>query len=121
MLIDREAVALAYLDDAVRKPATVLVREPFGGIMVALLVTVYRRGGQRQVQKVGCKLPLGFSRRGAEAAIVGFGARNDVLNVRLGCAVEPGPGVGAVDDAAHVRNDLLLDGLRVRIVVGAVR
>ena len=48
-------------------------------------------------------------------------ARDDVLDVGLGCAGEPRSGVRAVDDAAHVPNDQLLNRLRIAVVVGVVR
>ena len=47
-----------------------------------------------------------------EAAVVRLRARDDVLDVSLGCAGEPRSGVRAVDDAAHVRNDVLAKGVR---------
>ena len=47
-----------------------------------------------------------------EAAVVRLRARDDVLDVSLGCAGEPRSGVRAVNDAAHVRNDVLAKGVR---------
>ena len=49
-----------------------------------------------------------------------LGASDDVLDVSLGCAVEPCPSVGTVDDAAHARNDARLDRLRIGVVAGVV-
>ena len=52
---------------------------------------------------------------------MGLGAGDDVFDVGLGRAVEPGSCVRAVDDAAHARDDARLDGLRIGVVVGFVR
>ena len=64
----------------------VQVREPLGHVVVALLVTVYAGRRQGEVQQVGAELGPGSRTGGAEAAVVGFGAGDDVLNIRLpGC------------------------------------
>ena len=50
-----------------------------------------------------------------------LGPRNDVLDVRLALGVERIARVGAVDAATELVDDLVLDGLRVRVVVAVVR
>ena len=82
-----------------RRTCRVRFREPLGHVVVALLVTVYAGRRQSEVQQVGAELGPGSRTGGAEAAVVGFGAGDDVLNIRLLDAFEPCPRVGAVDAA----------------------
>ena len=86
-LIDGEGVSLTHLDYAAREPAVVQIGEPFRRAPAALLRTVHRRAGQRQVQQVGSEPPLRGGIRCAEAAVVGLGACGDVLDVGLGRGV----------------------------------
>ena len=60
-------------------------------------MTVDLRAGQGKVEDVGGKLLLGLSIRSAQAAIVGLGSCDDVLDVGLVCTFEMASGVGAVD------------------------
>ena len=73
------------------------VRKPFCGVLSALLVTVYLRAGQGKVEEVRGKPLLGLSICSAQAAIVGLGPCDNVLDVGLTCIFEMGSGVGAVD------------------------
>ena len=55
--------------------------EPFGNVVGALLVAVDAGRRQREVQEVGCELRPGCWPGRTEAAVVGFGAGDDVLDV----------------------------------------
>ena len=98
-MVDGEPVFAAYLQSTVNVPTLVQVREPLDHVVVALLVTVYAGRRQGEVQQVGGELGPGSRTGGAEATVVGFGAGDDVLNIRLPDAFEPCPRVGAVDAA----------------------
>ena len=111
---------MADLNDSVCKPALVEVREPFCGILCALLLTVYLWAGQGKIEEVGGKLLLSLSIRGAQAAIVGLGSCDDVLNVGLTCIFEVGTGVGTLDQAIHLLDYALFHRLVVGIVVRVV-
>ena len=102
--VDGQVVFLPDLQCPVDVPALVQVREPFGNVFVALLVAVDAGGGQREAQEVGCELLSGYRTGGAEAAVVGLGAGDDVFYVGLLGACEPCPGIGSVD-AALGRDD----------------
>ena len=80
---------------------------------------VYAGRGEGEVQEVGCKLVLRVGVSGTKATVVGIGAGDDVLDVRVLDAVEPGPGVWAVDAALGV-NDAGFNGRRVMVVVWVV-
>ena len=90
--VDGEGIALAHLDDAARKPAVVEVREPFRRVLRALMGAVDRGAGQGQVEQVTGKLPPGGGVRRAQPAVMGLRAGDDVLDVGLGGAGEPGAG-----------------------------
>ena len=102
------------------KPTAIQVGEPFGRILATLLRAIDRRTGQGEIQKVRSKLSLRCSVNFTEAAVVSFGARDDVLDVCIRCATEPPTRVRAVDDVAHAGDDTLLNGLRVRVIVRVV-
>ena len=81
--VDGEAVFTADLDGSVDVPALVQVREPFGNVVVALLVTVDTGRRQREVQQVGCELRPGCWAGRTETAVVGLGAGDDVVSLML--------------------------------------
>ena len=97
--VDGDAKFQADLDDTVRVTALVQVGEPLGCVLAHLLMPVDAGRCQGEVQEVGCELVLRVGVHGAQAAVVGLGAGNDVLDVRFPDALEPGAGVGAVDAA----------------------
>ena len=68
--------------------------KPLGGVLVRLLMPVDAGRGQGEVQEVGCKLVLGVGVGGTESAVVGLGAGDDVLDVRVPDGVELGSGIG---------------------------
>ena len=57
--IDGETVGATDSDDASCEPATILGRDPLGGILAALLVAVHGRRSEREVAKVAGKAGLG--------------------------------------------------------------
>ena len=67
-----------------------------------LLVPIDAWRRQREVQQVGGELFPCCRGGGAEPAVVGLGSGNDVLDVGLPDAFEPGPGVRAVDAAEFI-------------------
>ena len=92
-------------------------REPFGDVFVALLVAVDAGGSEGDVQEVGGELVSGCRTGGAEAAVVGVGAGDDVFDVRFLDALEQGFVVGLVDAALGVYYRGF-DLVRVGVVVG---
>ena len=58
--------------------------------------------------------------RVAQTAVVSLGPRDDVFDVVVPLRVERLARVGAVDGAAELVDDLVLDGLRIRVVVRIV-
>ena len=118
--VDGEGIALAHLDHATREPAVVEVWEPFRCVLRALLGAVDRGARQGQVEQVAGKLTPGGGVRCAQAAVMGLRAGNDVLDVGLGGAGEPGACVWSVDDTPHAGDDTLLHGLGIGVVVGVI-
>ena len=119
--IYRQTVFSLYLNDASGIPAQVQVRQPLGGVLAALLVTVDARARECEVQQVGRKLPPRRIGGGAQAAVVGLGASYDMLDVGLPGAGEGASSVRSIDDAAHIRDYSRFYGLGVGIVVGIIR
>ena len=115
-----EAVAAFDGDDAVDEPATVEVGEPFGDVFGDFLVAVELGGGEGEVEGVASEGEAGEDVGGAEAAVVGFAAGDDVLDVDVFAPVEGLAGVGAVEGAAGFGDDLGFEALGVAVVVGVV-
>ena len=77
-------------DDPAREPAAVHPRHTLAGVLPALGAAVHCGGRQRQVQHVGPEPPLRLGVGGSQPAVVGFGHRDHVLNVRFPSAGEVG-------------------------------
>ena len=115
-----EAVAALDGDDAVDEPATVEVGEPFGDVFGDFLVAVELGGGEGEVEGVAGEGEAGEDVGGAEAAVVGFAAGDDVFDVDIVGPGEGLAGVGAVEGAAGFGYDLGFEALGVAVVVGVV-
>ncbi|HJN43818.1 MAG TPA: hypothetical protein QF572_06520, partial [Vicinamibacterales bacterium] len=66
--INGQAVLLANANDAVREPALVPVRQPFGDVTGVLLPTIHSRTGQGQIQEVRGETPACLGRGGTQPA-----------------------------------------------------
>ena len=117
--VDGENVLLPHLDDPTCKPAPVPFRQPLGRVLVALLVPIHPRTGERQIQRVVGEPALGVRAGGAQPAVMRLGTSHDVLDVGLPLRVKPLPRIGRVD-SAEVGNDVVFDTLRVAVVVRVV-
>ena len=119
-LVHREIVRALDQHDLVDIPALIHRRQPFGHILGYLVVPVEGGAGQGEIEQVAAEGPPGGAVGGAQAAVMRLAARHDMFDVRLAGAGEIAPGIRAVDAAALLGDDLRLDTLRVRIVVGVV-
>ena len=81
--VDGENVLLPHLDDPTRKPAPVPFRQPLGRVLVVLLVPIYRRTCERQIQRVIGEPAPGVRAGGAQPAVMRLGTGHQVLDVGL--------------------------------------
>ena len=118
--VHREIVFAFDHHDLVHVPARVQGGQPLGYVLVDLLVSVHTGAGQGEVKQVASECAPGVVVGGAEAAVVGFAAGDDVFDVSFAAVGEVAAGVRAVYAAALLGDDLGLDALGVRVVVGVV-
>lgn len=75
--VHRQIVLALDLHDPIHVPALVQGRQPFGQVLVDLLVSVHAGAGQGEVKQVVGEGAPGAAVGGAEAAIVRFAAGDD--------------------------------------------
>ena len=119
LAVDRQAMLQANLHDPVGEPTPVLVWHPFDRVLGTLL-SVDAGAGQGQVFQIVGECSASILALRAQAAVMGFGTRHDVLDLGLIHAVEAASCVRAVDLSNFV-DDLGFDRLRIAIIVRAVR
>ena len=115
-----EAVAALDRDDAVDEPALVQVRQPFGDVLGHLLIAIQSGRGEGQVEGIAGEGEAGEDVGRAQAAVVGFAARDDMLDVDFVGPTEGLSGVGAVEAASSLRYNLRFEALWIAVVVGLV-
>jgi len=77
--------------------------------------TVHFRRCEGEIEQVRREAPASVRAGGAEAAVVGFGKGDDVVDVGLAGGSKMPPRIGSVDAAAHGSDDPGLHRLRVRV------
>ena len=97
LAVNGQAVLLANANDALREPALVPVRQPFGGVTGAFLSTIHPRTGQGQIQEVRGEAPARLGRGGTQPAVMRFRPRDDVLDVGLPPARKRASGIRTPD------------------------
>ena len=113
--IHGEPVGALHLEHPPGEPAPVPARDPFTGVVAALLPAVHLRGGEREVAKVLGELLSCGPIHGAESRVVCLARRDDVLDVGLSGGGEARPRVGTVD-RPELPDDVLLHRLRIGVV-----
>ena len=113
--VDGEAVGSLHLEHSPREPAPVPVRQPLARVPAGFLVAVHLRGGEGEVPEVLGELPSRPPVRRAQSGIVPLAGRHNVLDVSVPGGAEARARVRPVH-RAEFPHDVLLHGLRVRIV-----